>query len=399
MDYDAVIVGAGPAGCAAAFDLASAGRSVLLLDRFESPRAKPCAGALTPKTVQALRYSVAPVIRHVCTNLVIARRGDHAHFFRGRHTICAMTVRSEFDDFCLRKTLAAGACFQTVAHLHAITEHAGHVSLSTDRGPFAARFVIGADGANSQVRRLSGLFPSADMAFGLETHLPLAGMARPEMSFHLGVVPRGYGWVFPKDDHVNVGLYTCSPSVRPRREQLAEYVDSQLGRTALDHVVGHQVGLGGWRYRPASNRIFLVGDAAGLVDPLLGEGIYNAIKSGQAAAAAILRALTLAEPALETFRRLLRPLQRDVASGFRSARLVYRHLRLGCLTVTFPLVRYSLMKGYAAGVTFSFIKRFFYVLPFLRVPEAGPLSDSNVRRHPTPVTSAAPLTTHRGLPP
>jgi len=73
MKYDVVIVGAGPAGCSAAFDLCSYKKSVLLIDKVAFPRVKPCAGGLTIKTLKALRYSVKPIIRRVCNNLIIGK--------------------------------------------------------------------------------------------------------------------------------------------------------------------------------------------------------------------------------------------------------------------------------------------------------------------------------------
>src|SRR5258708_22638867 len=109
MTYDAMIVGAGPAGCAAAYDLAARGRSVLLLDRRRFPRVKPCAGALTLKALAALRYSVRPVIRYVADSMWMGRRLEERVLFRSRYPVCALTVRAELDDYCLRPTIARGA--------------------------------------------------------------------------------------------------------------------------------------------------------------------------------------------------------------------------------------------------------------------------------------------------
>src|SRR5689334_20572911 len=110
LSFDVLIVGAGPGGCAAAFDLAGLGISVALLDRT-LPRSKPCAGGLTIKTLRALRYSVAPVIREVCTHALVGQE------FRSRvrlsvgRPLCAMTVRADFDDFCREATIRRGVPF------------------------------------------------------------------------------------------------------------------------------------------------------------------------------------------------------------------------------------------------------------------------------------------------
>jgi len=115
-DYDTLIAGAGPAGCAAAYDLARAGRRVLLLDKRTFPRPKACACGLTRKTLKALRYSVAPVTERLCHEIVLqqsppgTRIADKSLEVRvhTRNPICALAVRERFDDFCLQQTLAAG---------------------------------------------------------------------------------------------------------------------------------------------------------------------------------------------------------------------------------------------------------------------------------------------------
>src|ERR1700728_183690 len=92
--WDAMVVGAGPAGCAAAYDLAAAGQSVLLLDKKDFPRAKACAGGLTTKAVKALRYSIDPVVRKVVRRIRLegdASAGDPV-VLKSREPICVMTV-------------------------------------------------------------------------------------------------------------------------------------------------------------------------------------------------------------------------------------------------------------------------------------------------------------------
>src|ERR1700741_287301 len=112
--WDAVVVGAGPAGCACAYDLAAAGKSVLLVDKAEFPRMKACAGGLTMKTVRALRYSVAPVVRQTIDRMVLEERNSSRIPVSNRKSICVMTERSELDAFCVAKTIEAGAVFRRV---------------------------------------------------------------------------------------------------------------------------------------------------------------------------------------------------------------------------------------------------------------------------------------------
>src|ERR1700757_250084 len=103
--WDAIIVGAGPAGCAAAYDLAAAGHEVLLLDKAEFPRQKACAGGLTLKAIKALRYSVEPVVRQKIARMRLERDAARTTTMSRRTPCCFMTVRQELDDFCFRKTV------------------------------------------------------------------------------------------------------------------------------------------------------------------------------------------------------------------------------------------------------------------------------------------------------
>ena len=153
--WDAIVVGAGPAGCAAAYDLAHTGHSVLLLDRAEFPRQKACAGGLTAKTIRALRYPVDPVVRQQLNRLRIERDRDHSTILRRSADYCFMTVRKELDDYCLRQTVAAGAIFRRIGNIAAVEEDAEGVSIEADGQTLRAHFVIGADGVHSRVRRLA----------------------------------------------------------------------------------------------------------------------------------------------------------------------------------------------------------------------------------------------------
>src|ERR1700712_904156 len=178
--FDALIVGAGPAGCAAAYDLAHAGRRVLLLDKRTFPRPKACACGLTRKTLKALRYSVDPIIERVCSEIVLQRAtagtttADKSQEvrIRSRDPICAMAVRDRFDDFCLQQTLAAGAHLRKIETIAALREIGGelpnHIELHiiTAKGPQTLRapILIGADGSNGQIRRLSASLPTLELS-------------------------------------------------------------------------------------------------------------------------------------------------------------------------------------------------------------------------------------------
>jgi len=351
MHADVVIVGAGPAGCAAAFDLTSRGLRVLLLDRTAFPRRKPCAGGLTVKALRALRYCVAPVIQRTVQNLAVSCRLQNPKVFIGNDPICHLVERAAFDLFCLEKTVAAGAEFRVVNRIDGILESAGAVTLIADGEAIQGRFLIGADGVHSRIRRITGRFPGIRFGFAVEAVLPASPRHDTTLSFDFSQAAGGYGWVFPKKNHINVGLYTHRCDGVIRRKDLDAYIFRKLGHVRHEPIRGYALGLGGWRYRPGWGRILLAGDAAGLVDPLLGEGLYHAIVSGQRAAAAIGAAVNDDSDACQSYAKALVPIQRELLFSQAAAAFFYRLPVLGHGLLISPAARIPLMKGFARGMS------------------------------------------------
>ena len=351
MRTDAVVVGAGPAGCAAAHDLALQGIRVLLLDRTEFPRKKVCAGGLTVKARRALPYSIEPVVQRTVSSLAVSCRLRRQRVFTGKDPICHMVERSAFDLFGLQKTVAAGADFEVVKRIERIVETFGSVSMNTDRGPIHCRYLIGADGVHSRVRLLTGRFPAIRFGFGIEGIVKDFPDNDPGMGFDFDRAGGGYGWVFPKKDHINVGLYTHRWPARIRRRDLADYASRRLGGTPPEQVSGYPLGMGGWRYRPGRGRVLLAGDAAGLVDPLLGEGLYHAIVSGRKAAGAVADAMDTGCDACRSYGMELTTIRRELLFAQFAAAVFYRLPDMGYALLTSPSARIPLMGGFARGMT------------------------------------------------
>lgn len=345
-----VIVGAGPAGCSAAYDLAVAGIRVLLLDRTEFPRKKTCAGGLTVKAIRALRYSIVPAIHKTVCNLSVSCRMRHQKVFTSIDPICHLVERSAFDLFCLKKTVTAGARFAVVNRIHKIVETDRSVSLVTDGGVIRSRWLIGADGVNSRVRQLTGRFPKPRVGFAVEGIVDRSPPDGMSMGLDFSQVKGGYGWMFPKDRHINVGLYTSRPDIKITRQDLALYTARRIGGPLPTRISGYPLGMGGWRYRPGCGRVLLAGDAAGLVDPLTGEGLYHAITSGQRAAVAISNALDRGSDACESYAKGIKPIQRDLLFSQLASTIFYRLPALGHLLLVSPAARIPLMKGFSWGM-------------------------------------------------
>jgi flavin-dependent dehydrogenase len=413
MDYDVLIAGAGPAGCAAAYDLARAGKRVLMLDRRTFPRHKACACGLTRKTLRALRYSVDPVVERVCREVVLQEAGPQFHEgarvadksrevrVKMRSPICAMAVREKFDAFCLQETLAAGAELKKIESVVAVRESATWVEVDIAVGDggtetLRAPVLLGADGSNGQMRRLAaGLDAQRDewtkslrdgvwietraaempgepawyaRGFALEATIPFevlpprlpAGDGPHDLVFDFAPIAGGYGWLFPKGDHINVGVGGFVPKdgaagsdevvcESVTRSLLESYTREKLGvelNAVHAHVSGQHLGLGGHGYVPRG-RVLLAGDAAGLVDPLTGEGIHSAIVSGQAAAGAVLADATSLSG---EYAKRLNELQAMLAFSHDAAKSFYREPGRGFRVVRKPLLRQLMLKTYADGL-------------------------------------------------
>lgn len=352
--WDTVIVGAGQAGCAAAYDLVLRGMRVLLVERADFPRVKPCAGGVTIKALNALRFSIAPVVRCVVRDMALSTDGGTVQHIAGPAPMLVTTVRSELDAFCLDRAVERGAVFSNrgTDRIVAVDQSPSQAVLRFASGASeTARFVIAADGANSTIRRLTGL-KKVQRAFALEGHMPMPGANRRQLAFDFGAVQGGYGWIFPKGDHLNIGLYTQDEDVNLSRDALHSYARTATGSGLLDGVVGHPLGIDGHGAASSVGRVLFAGDAAGTCERLLGEGIHNAIKSGQAAAAAILSAHGCPRRAASVLRQEQAPVARDVAACARGAQTFYGSAAARRTALAFKPVTSAFRSGFAAGMTF-----------------------------------------------
>jgi geranylgeranyl reductase family protein len=291
--YDAIVAGAGPAGSAAAMRLARGGARVLLLDRARFPRDKPCGGGLTGRALAALPVDPRPVVEHEVDALELGLRYRKRFVRRSAEPLVLMTQRRRLDAFLVEQAVAAGADFRDGVTPGSVTAAPDGVEVGLGGERVRASFLVCADGANGTTTRLAGLAPAVERGVAYEGNVPYgaADAARYEgrAVVELGVVPGGYAWVFPKGDHVNVGVGAWlgeGPRLRDHLRGLLRAHD--LPEHALRDVRGHRLPMRRGPNEVARGRVLVVGDAAGLVDPLSGDGMYEAFVSAREAAAAIL---------------------------------------------------------------------------------------------------------------
>jgi geranylgeranyl reductase family protein len=288
-DWDVIVVGAGPGGTTAARGLAKAGLRVLLLEKEKTPRYKPCGGGLTAKVRDVLDVDFSPALEDTITQVSVAYRAER---LRVNPVTAWCVMRDRFDLLLAQHAASAGAEYRDASPVSKIEFDTGGARVTARGESLRTRFVVGADGVNRIVRKAAGFPAHKRMAVAIEAEWSTssAGLEEWRNTFHLdyGAIPWGYGWIFPKAEHLSVGVgVVLKPAHLDLRAELGRYVSSEPslkdGKEIL--VRGHRVPLGGTYAKYHAPYTVLIGDAAGVVDPFTAEGIYYAILSGKMIAA------------------------------------------------------------------------------------------------------------------
>jgi geranylgeranyl reductase family protein len=290
--FDVAVIGAGPAGSLSAYLLAEAGASVVLLDRAAFPRDKPCGGGLTARAVRLLPFCVTPVVEEVIDRFEIRLAYGRSVRRSTRDPLVYMTQRRRLDAFLAERAAEAGAEFRDRTRVASLDQDAEGVRVETSNGSIRAGVVVGADGANGLSAKALDLWVQPSYGVALEGNLPYGEVDRDRYRrravMEIGTVPGGYAWVFPKGDHVNFGVGGWEregPNLRAHLDRLCR--EHGVAAARLQSVRGHRLPT----RRPGAplvgRRGLLVGDAAGLVDPWTGDGMFEAFSSARHAAGAI----------------------------------------------------------------------------------------------------------------
>jgi len=331
--YDVAVVGAGPAGSYLSYLLARDGYAVALLDKAEFPRDKVCGGGISSKALELLGFDISPAVerRIIGAYLTYQNRDTIVRDLTGQSGVTV--TRKSFDDYLLQTAVSQGARFFPSQRFLSVSAHGEITRIQTSRGRVQARYLAGADGVFSQVRAavfgksLVRYAPALEAMVSVDPEVIDRFKNRILLDF--GGIARGYGWIFPKRDHLNVGVFSIYGS-RDLCAELHTFMQryDALRSYARIEYKGSAIPIANSRGIYQCKQVLLVGDAAGFAESFYGEGIYFALKS----AALAHRALTTSadgQPGEEYARLVASELAPELKYSRLNARLFFPRQKFG----------------------------------------------------------------------
>jgi geranylgeranyl reductase family protein len=334
---DVVIVGGGAAGAAAAFHLAQAGRSVVVLEQKPFPRSKPCGGGMAASVQRLFPFDLAPAVDSVIEKVrfswcledpVTAVLPGDAPFWIVR--------RSVLDAYLMEQAQGAGSTFVEGITVRSVVREDGQWLVQSEAGNYRCRAVVIADGSGSPLAAQLGLGP-AKPRFASTVSVDLEGPVAEQHTafFEFGLVRHGFCWAFPREGGYSIGVGTFIGREAADSDAVLSQLLPSLGFAAdagerrsgqLRIWDGHHPLHGSGPMEGA----LAVGDAASLCDPFLAEGLRPALLSGCRAAAALERWLDGDAKALGEYSKQMRTDWGDsMAWGKRIAQVFYRLPKVG----------------------------------------------------------------------
>ena len=293
--FDITIVGAGPCGTILAYELAKKGVKVLILEKEKLPRDKVCAGGITVRAAKLIPFDFSAVTEGVIYGSRLSYNLKPKRVRRYSQPLAYMVTREIFDNWLAGQARAAGVTVAEEMPVERVKIQPQSVQVTLNAGTFETPLLVGADGANSVVVRSLGIRKNFEYGLCLRSLIPTGKKILKDWEGLIGLdwgIPGGYAWVFPKRGLLAVGAgssYKVAARLKPYTERLISAY--RLGEGKNQVIRGHLLPLRRPNQAISFQRILLVGDAAGMIDPLTGEGIYYGLRSVYLALDPLLAAL------------------------------------------------------------------------------------------------------------
>lgn len=329
-NYQVAVVGSGPSGASAAFHLAKAGIKTVILEKETLPRYKVCGGGFVYRGRKNMPFDVSEVV-DIEFNKIDIYLGKDIHYVTERdEPIVSLVMRDAFDHLIVNKAKELGVELIEDCKVKSLEKVDGSVHIETSQGTINAQFVIAADGVYSQVAKMAGwkedtrnLIPALE--YEIEVNDADFERLSKEIRFDIDAIPAGYGWCFPKKNHLSIGVGAILKDDQKIKEYCADYIKF-LGIEEIISIDkhGYQIPVTPRLDGFVKNNVFLIGDAAGFADPLTAEGISNAILSGKLAAEAIASAEGDEVKAAKTYTDIIEDtLMPELLTSMKLAKLFY----------------------------------------------------------------------------
>jgi len=328
--FDVAIIGSGPAGASAALKLAEAGISTVIIEKETLPRYKTCGGGFAFRGRKEMPFDVSEVVEKEFFRIDAYFEKLGLHFTSEREEpIISMVMRDDFDNFLVEKAKDAGITLLENHKLKDIT-FGDELILHTSQEDIKTKFVIAADGVLSPTARIAGweetrlLIPALE--YEVEVHPEDFERLSKSVRLDFDAIPMGYGWCFPKKNHLSIGLASFRRVKVDFKQLYRDYMINTLGITEVikEDMHGFQIPVTPRTDGCVRKNVFLVGDAAGFADPLTAEGISNAIFSGIMAAEAMIESQLDQEEAAKIYNdKLNATLIPELKVGVRLSKMFY----------------------------------------------------------------------------
>ena len=321
--YDVVVIGAGPSGTSCAYNIKrfNPQASVLLVDKAEFPRYKPCGGGVSPEVQNYFDFDLQAGIDSICTEVVMIANGKQIS--SNKHPLW-MVRREKFDNFLLSKARSIGVSFMNACEVQEVIQENNTVKLLSSKGEFNAKVVVIAEGGLGKLAKKLGYTVKNTILAGMEYEhytQKLDGKLYIDFDYN----DSGYAWNFPKSDGLSLGIggfVKGQDKGKVGLPQKLKNYSQQFAVTEFEkkNLHGHPILLYSGRQKLVHGNVIMVGEIAGCVDPLTAEGIRPAIKSGFLAAKVI--AYSLKQKDLKSLVNYDVAFHQEIGRDFYSARIM-----------------------------------------------------------------------------
>lgn len=367
-DFDVAVIGAGPAGSTAAYLLNKSGFNVVIIDRSYFPRNKLCGGLITAKTLKFLERIYHDNEETLIKNNVINYSTNKFYFLNKKKELengftkipTHFVERIIYDKYLLDKAVDSGVKIIYGDEVKKIEFESTKI-VTSNGNTIHSKYIIGADGANSVVRKefekkglIENNYWSSNLGFALETIVDKDKLLTDKDSMYLffGYIKIGYLWVFPNKEKAVIGAggLLKNLDINDLKNLVSDFllsygVDKNTVEKCIKSIKGHPIPFGNFIHNPVHKNIVLIGDAAGFVNPITGEGIYYAQKSAELAAEAIIKDNKkqgiLEEEYYESLNRFILP---ELSKILKSRGLYFKFFNNYYLAKTLMYLKYRKIK-------------------------------------------------------